>query len=310
MSPLLSIFVVYLAIFLFGMIVMRTGLYNLSHKKLQASLYRMTDTTLKGLVTGAVVTALLQSSSAVMVLTIGLIASGYLTFKQSIGIILGTNIGTTVTAEMITLDLNHWIVPLLLLGAFMLFLPKIKWFSIGCILFGLGCIFTSMYGFEQLATPLANVSFVKAVIAAANQSAWAGVLLGTVLTAIIQSSSAATGIIMSFLHDNTLTIHAGTAIILGANIGTCITAFIASIGSGKDAKLAAYTHIWLNLFGVILFIPFIPLLAITAANITTLADVQLAHVSLIFNVVSSLIALPFAGLLGGFVIKVHGRRLV
>ncbi|WP_449537026.1 Na/Pi symporter [Ferdinandcohnia sp. Marseille-Q9671] len=305
MIELISLFAVFIAIFLFGMTVMRTGLYNLTGDKLKIWLIRFTDNPFKGLVTGMIITAIIHSSSAVMVLVVGLIATGYLTFKQSIGIILGTNIGTTVTAEMITFDIFEWIVPILLIGFLCLFFRNQQVFSFGAFLFGLGCMFVAMNGFEQLARPIAQFPSIHTFFQHTNESDLFGVGVGTLLTSIIQSSTATTGIIMGFMNEQLLTLNAGIAILLGANIGTCITAYIASLGSKHEAKLAAYAHIWVNILGVLLFFPFISILGQVAVFLTSHPDVQIAHVSLIFNVLTSLLFLPFAGLLTKFILKVH-----
>ncbi|MFS0822649.1 Na/Pi symporter [Bacillus sp. 1P02SD] len=305
MIELISLFAVFIAIFLFGMTVMRTGLYNLTGDKLKVLLIRFTDTPFKGLLTGTIITAIIHSSSAVMVLVVGLIATGYLTFKQSIGIILGTNIGTTFTAEMITFDIFEWIVPILILGFLCLLISNQQVFSFGAFLFGLGCMFVAMNGFEQLAGPISQFPSIHTFFQQTNESSIFGVGVGTILTSIIQSSTATTGIIMGFMNEQLLTLNAGVAVLLGANIGTCITAYIASLGSRHEAKLAAYAHIWINVLGVILFFPFINILGKVAMLLTSHPDVQIAHVSLIFNVLTSLLFLPFAGVLTKFIMKIH-----
>ncbi|THE15414.1 Na/Pi cotransporter family protein [Bacillus timonensis] len=305
MIELISLFAVFIAIFLFGMTVMRTGLYNLTGDNLKVWLIRFTDTPFKGLLTGTIITAIIHSSSAVMVLVVGLIATGYLTFKQSIGIILGTNIGTTFTAEMITFDIFDWIVPILILGFLCLLISNQQVFSFGAFLFGLGCMFVAMNGFEQLARPISQFPSIHTFFQHTNESSIFGVGVGTILTSIIQSSTATTGIIMGFMNEQLLNLNAGIAVLLGANIGTCITAYIASLGSKHEAKLAAYAHIWVNVLGVMLFFPFIHVLGQVAMLLTTHPDVQIAHVSLIFNVLTSLLFLPFAGVLTKFIMKIH-----
>jgi phosphate:Na+ symporter len=128
------------------------------------------------------------------------------------------------------------------------------------------------------------------------------------MTAIIQSSTAMTGIAMGFLTAGLLQLDAGIAIVLGANIGTCITAIIASIGGGKESRLAAFAHVWLNVFGVLLFIPLIPFLSEKAYLLASQRDVQLAHISVIFNVVTSIMVLPFATKFGEMILYIHGKR--
>lgn len=307
MTQTTSFFMVFLAIFLAGMIILRTGLLQFSGDRIQTVMKEATRTSLRAFLVGVVVTALLQSSSAVMILTIGLIAAGHLSFKQSIGIILGTNIGTTFTTEMITFDIGDMVLPFLLIGAVLLFTRHLYSFSIGAVLFGLGCIFTAMGGFEQLSPALASARFVQDLIASADQYRLIGVGVGTLLTVIIQSSTATTGIIMGFMNENLLTLSAGIAIVLGANIGTCITAYLASIGGNKEARLAAYTHIWINVFSVLLFFPFIDSLNKFIPFLALEPDVQIAHVSLIINVISSLALLPFTGILSILMVKIHGK---
>ena len=307
MLNILSFFAVYIAIFLFGMTILRTGLYHLSRDRMKEWLIKVTNSPWQGMLTGTIITMILQSSSAVMVLTIGLVAAGYLTFQQSIGIILGTNIGTTFTTELITFRLDDYIIPMLVGGAALLFIHRRIPFCLGSMLFGLGCIFVAMRGFEQLALPLSSLEAIHHIIEQANTNEMLGLGIGTLITAVIQSSTATTGIIMSFLNENLLTLKTGIVILFGANIGTCITALLATIGANKEAKLTAFAHVWLNVLGVIFFFPFIQMFEQFVSQLTPLPDVQLAHVSLLFNVLCSVLALPMTGILAAFIIKMHGR---
>lgn len=302
------LFVLCILIFIFGMTIIRFGLFNLSANKLKTWLIKLTSTPLKGMLTGTFITALLQSSSAVMVITIGLISARIMTFPQSIGIILGTNIGTTFKTELITFDIDAVLVPFAIIGAILILFPNKKARSIGMLLFGIASVFTAMKGFERLAEPLTSMNVIHQFILSINDNILMSLLTGTVITAIIQSSTAMTGITMGFLTAGLLQLDAGIAIVLGANIGTCITAIIASIGGGKESKLAAYAHVWLNVFGVLLFIPLIPLLTENAPLLAARKDVQLAHISVIFNVVSSLLVLPFATKFGEMILFLHDRR--
>ncbi|MGO4887235.1 Na/Pi symporter [Anaerobacillus sp. MEB173] len=306
-QELFSLFAVFIAMFLFGMTVMRTGLQNLSQDKLKNILLSLTNTPLKGLLVGTVVTAILQSSSAVMVMTVGLVAAGYMTFKQSIGIILGTNIGTSVTAEIIAFDLTYTIIPLLIIGVILLNTNHQISYCLGCISFGLGTIFIAMQGLEKLAYPLASIPFAHSFFELTNDSQLLGIGVGTILSAIIQSSTATTAIAMGFMSQHILTLPAGIAIILGANIGTCFTAFLASIGANPSAKLVAFAHIWLNILGVLLFLPLIEWLSYISTMLTSIPNLQLAHAGTIFNIISSLVVLPVVGLFSRFVIKLHGN---
>lgn len=288
--------------------IIRIGLFNISAEKLKSWLIKLTSTPLKGMLTGTFITALLQSSTAVMVITIGLISAKIMTFPQSIGIILGTNIGTTFKTELITFDIDAAIAPLAVIGAILILFQNKKTRSIGMTVFGIASVFTAMKGFEYLAQPLTSLPIVHNGLLKLNGSISMSLLTGTILTIIIQSSTAMTGIAMGFLTAGLLKLDAGIAIMLGANIGTCITAIIASIGGGKEAKLAAYAHVWLNVFGVLLFIPLIPTLTALAPNIAGQKDVQLAHISVIFNMASSLIVLPFATRFGKMILYLHTKK--
>jgi phosphate:Na+ symporter len=302
------LFVFCILLFLFGMTIIRFGLFNLSANNLKTWLVKLTSTPLKGMVTGTFVTALLQSSSAVMVITIGLISAKIMTFPQSIGIILGTNIGTTFKTELITFNIDAVLVPFAIIGAMLILFPNKRTRSIGMLLFGIASVFTAMRGFEMLAEPLTSMNKIHQFILSINDNILLSLLTGMIITSIIQSSTAMTGITMGFLTAGLLQLDAGIAIVFGANIGTCITALIASIGGGKESKLAAYAHVWLNVFGVLLFVPLIPYLTENAPLLAARKEVQLAHISVIFNVVSSLIVLPFAVKFGEMILFFHDRK--
>ncbi len=303
-----SLLAVFIALFLFGMFVMRAGLLQIGKASFQQMLQRLTDSPWKGLIIGALATAILQSSSAIIIMTVGLVATGLLTFRHSIGIILGANIGTTMTTELLALDLSLLIFPFLIIGLICLLLPSSYAYSIGCLSFGLACIFIAMNGLESLAYPLSTIPIIHSFFDLTNQNQLLGVGIGTILTAIIQSSTATTAIAMGFMNDHILDLPAGIAIMLGANIGTCITAFLASIGSAKSAKLVAFANIWLNVFGVLLFFPLIGWLGILASSLTTVPMMQLAHASLIFNLICSMIMLPLVTPFTRFIEWMHSEN--
>lgn len=301
----LLLFIVLILLFIYGMTLLRTGLFNLSSQSLKGLLEKLTDKPWKGLIISIIITALLQSSAAVMVLTIGLISARVLTFPQSIGIILGTNIGTTFTTEFITFDINNYLLPIAIIGVLFMIINKYQLRSIGFILFGISIVFTSMRGFKYFAGMIEHQSFLHSFFLQLSDRPIVALLVGIIITALIQSSTATIGIIMGFLEAGLLPIEIAIAIMLGSNIGTCITSYLASIGTEKSAKLCAYAHIWLNIGGVILFYPFIDGLANIVKNMTPDIDVQLAHASLLFNVLSSLLVLPFAERFGKLMLRIH-----
>lgn len=298
-------FIFFIFCFLLGMTWLRSGLFNIANQKIKKWLHYLTSTPAKGVLTGTIVTALIHSSSAVMVLTVGLASSGLIPFRQTIGIMLGSNIGTTFTLEMFTLDMNYLIVPSMVIGCILYFFrsPSIR--SAGMIFIGFGLIFTSIRAIQWLATPLTTHESLRTYIIEVNEHVVLALLIGCVLTAIIQSSTVVTGVTMGFLAAGSIDLHAGIAIMLGANVGTCITAFIASIGGGIQAKLTAYAHIWLNVIGVALFIPLIPLLGLVVRSLAGSPDLQLAHASVIFNILCSILVLPFANQFARFIERIH-----
>ncbi|WP_043933925.1 Na/Pi symporter [Bacillus sp. EB01] len=302
------LFILCIGLFVLGMTVIRVGMFNLSGKKLKGFLETLTSTPLKGMLTGTFITAILQSSSTVMVLTIGLISARIMTFPQSIGIILGTNIGTTFKTELITYNIGGYLLPFAVVGGVLFFTRKEALKSIGMVLIGISAVFTAMKGFEALAIPMASVKAINSLLLSLNENVIACIAIGALMTAIIQSSTAMTGIAMGFLTSGILGLEAGIAIVLGANIGTCITALIASIGGGEEARLSAFTHVWLNVLGVLLFIPLITPLAEFGPKMASAPDSQLAHISVIFNIAVSLAALPVAERFGRLIVYLHGSK--
>ncbi|MFF2586633.1 Na/Pi symporter [Peribacillus butanolivorans] len=301
----LIFFLLFIAIFLAGMAVLRIGLFNMSGAALKTFLSKVTDRPWKGFFAGTIFTGILQSSSAVMVMTVGLVSAGSLTFPQTIGIILGTNIGSTFTAEFMTISLDRWIIPGVISGAILCLMPKVLSKSAGMSLIGISAIFAAMSGFKMLSKPIAVYPSVQTLISNIEDHMSIALLAGILLTAMIHSSSATIGIAMSFLMSGELSVSSAIIMMLGSNIGTCITGYMASIGSGRQAAFTAYAHIWLNVIGVAAFLPLVDVLERTAAFFTDDKGTQLAHASVIFNIVTSLIVLPFARQFSNFILLIH-----
>jgi phosphate:Na+ symporter len=285
-----------LALFLFGMQVMRIGLTNLAGNRLKEGLLRFTQSPVHGLLTGMIATGLVQSSSAVTVLTIGLVNARLITFPQTIGIILGANIGTSLTTELIALNISDFAVPMLILGT-------IGWLTrhrltrcIGLSSAGFGCIFLGIKTMQAIVIPLKAAGFFDNLLLASSEP-MVGVAAGIIITAIIQSSSATIAMVMGLMEGAVMPLEVGIAMVLGANVGTCVTAWIASIGGLPAAKQVAWAHIILNIVGTLAFLPLIPILAKISLSLTYIPATQIAHAQTIFNIVSSLVALPFVRIL-------------
>lgn len=287
-----------LSYFLTGMYLMRSGFHNLAGNQMESIMLRFTRTPTHSFFSGLFSTFALQSSSAVTVLTISLTHSGIIGFAQTVGIILGTNVGTTVTTELIALRLEDFAVPILLVGAAMWLQSKPLFRSIGLILGGFGLVFLGIDTMQVMAKPLETSQTFRTLFLESSHSIWIGLLTGTVFTALIHSSSATTAITMSLMVHQIFTMETALAIVLGANIGTCFTALIASIGTNLASKQVAWLHTLFNVAGALFFLPFLSSLAQISAMLTADPAIQIAHSQTIFNLVCSLVALPFATQIG------------
>ncbi|SDK53431.1 Na/Pi symporter [Sediminibacillus albus] len=308
MADFLSLSAVFLMLFFLGFQVLRTGLYQLTFTKVETLLAEMTQNHYIGIMTGLLATAVLQSSSLIMILTISFVSVGLLTFKQSLGIILGANIGTTITGELLTFSqyIPEW--GFVVLGSLFLLSNMRVLFGLGTILFGIGSIFIALNGFESLAPLIIELPILSDGIKYTDLNPEIGVLVGMFFSGAIQSSSATTGITMSFLNEGLISMAASIAIILGANIGTCLTAVLAALGTKKQASLTAMAHVWFNILSVLLFLPFLTGLSTLAEYLSVYPIKQLAHISVLFNVASVLLFLPFIGVFERFILRLHGNK--
>lgn len=298
-----------LALFLFGMDLMAEGLKSLAGEKLKQLLSRLTKTRVSGVFTGALVTAIIQSSSIPTVLKVRFVTAGILTLTQAVGIIFGANIGTTFTAQIIAFKVTEYALLMIALGFAAQLLgkrPRLR--HGGSLVLGLGLIFLGMQIMGDAMQPLRNYPpFIE--LLTAMQNPLLGILAAALFTALVQSSSATTGIIIVMAGQGLITLEAGIALVLGANVGTCVTAVLASIGKTVEAKQAGVVHVLFNLAGVVLWIAFIPFLATLVISISpempNLADIerlaaetprQIANAHSIFNIVNTLVLLPFSGI--------------
>ena len=306
-----------LALFLYGMHKMTESLKVLGGNRVKSILARLTTNRFTGAIAGASVTAIIQSSSITTVLVVGFITAGVMTFQQSIGIILGANVGTTITAQIIAFKITRAALFFVAIGFFSELVAKnarIK--HIGAMFMGLGMLFLGMELMSQATAPLRSYAPFMALMQEM-QNPLLGVLVGAVFTALVQSSSATTGIVIVMASQGLITLETGIAMILGSNIGTCVTAWISSIGKPREAMQAAMAHILFNLGGVALFVGFIPQFAelIRYLSPTTLelsgidhlgADTprQLANAHTIFNVFNLVLFLGFTNSLARLVLRI------
>lgn len=297
-----------LGIFLYGLKIMGDGLQASAGDRLRDILNKFTSNPVLGVIAGIVVTILIQSSSGTTVITIGLVTAGFMTLKQAIGVIMGANIGTTVTAFIIGIDLGEYAMPILALGAFLIFFFKrSKINNIGRILFGFGSLFFGLEFMGDAVKPLASLDGFKQLMLDMSSNPILAVIVGAGLTALVQSSSATIGILQEFYQQDLISLNAAIPVLLGDNIGTTITAVLASLAGSIAAKRAALVHVIFNLIGVIIFTIFLP---VVIHLISLLQDVwhlkpamTIAVSHGIFNITNTLIQLPFVAGLAWIVTK-------
>ena len=286
-----------LGLFLFGIEYMGDGLKGYSGDKMKDIIDKYTSSPFKGIVIGAFVTCLIQSSSGTTALAIGLIRSGLMTLEQSIGIIMGANIGTVITSVFVGLKVSQYAVYFIILGAaFLMFSKNKKTKYMGQIIFGFGCLF---YGLELMGDNLANISKVPEFTQVANylsQNPWLGLLGGTLLTTAVQSSAAVIAIAQQMYGAGAIGLSIALPFLFGSNIGTTITAVLASFGGTVPAKRAAFFHVLFNVVGSLLFMivlsPFTLLIEWLAGGFNILPELQLSVAHGIFNVVTTAFFFP------------------
>ncbi|MFS0655256.1 Na/Pi symporter [Bacillus sp. 179-C3.3 HS] len=280
-------------VFLWSMGLLRKGLLALASSRIERSLLLFTDHPLKSFLVSIVFTGVLQSSSAFMVIVIGFVSTGILTFKKSIPMILGTNIGSTFTTEFIAIKMDVFMWILIGTGLLCIFFGQRSFRQAGKSIFGLGMIFFCIQGFSKIAGLMTNQSETMHFLEMLQHSEWTSLLSGTILTAIVHSSSVCIGILMGFMNEGTVALQEGISFVLGSNVGTCITAVMAAISGGFAARQTAYAHVLFNVFGVVLCLPFLTFITQVVELLASNPAQQIAHFSLLFNVVSSLLFFPF-----------------
>lgn len=297
-----------LGIFLFGIKYMGDGLQNAAGDRLQEILDRFTTNPFMGVLAGIFVTVLIQSSSGTTALTVGLVSAGFMTLRQAIGVIMGANIGTTVTAFIIGIDIGEYALPIIAAGAVLLFFfknPKITAF--GQVVFGFGALF---YGLELMSAgmkPLRSLEAFHELTVSMSNNPILGVVVGTVLTLIVQSSSATIGILQELFATDAISLKAALPVLFGDNIGTTITAILASIGASIAARRAAMVHVLFNIIGTVIFViilsPFTHFISYLQGVLGLNEPMTIAFAHGIFNVSNTIIQFPFIFALAWLVTK-------
>ncbi|MEA1976212.1 MAG: Na/Pi cotransporter family protein [Bacillota bacterium] len=292
-----------LGLFLYGMKIMSDGLEQSAGNKMEKIIEALTKNKLFGVMVGAFVTMIIQSSSATTVMVVGFVNAGVMSLTQSIGIIMGANIGTTFTAQLVSFDLTA-IAPVAIGAGVMikLFSKNEKAIQYSEILIGFGILFFGMDVMKDAMKPLRSYQgFIDLLSSFGNggvKDVFFAVFTGFAITAIIQSSSATTVILVALASQGLLPIEAAFPIVLGSNIGTCVTAVLSSVGASKNAKRAALMHLIFNVVGAVVFVIFFKNFTINIVkNMSDLPARQLANAHTLFNVTNTIMLLPFAGLI-------------
>ena len=285
-----------LGLFLYGMKLMSDGLENVAGEKLKGILEKITSNKVIGVLVGTIVTAIIQSSSATTVMVVSFVNAGLMTLTQATGVILGSNIGTTITAQMVSFNLEI-IAPIFIgVGSIVMMSAKKKKIKdLAYIALGFGVLFMGMGLMSSSLKPVSNLHIFNEFISVIGKNNFLGVLVGLVMTAILQSSSATTGILVALANTGNIDMNVAFPIILGCNIGTCVTAILAGLTANRTAKKAALLHLSFNIFGTFLFLPFSDKV-VTVVNYLTPDNVarQVANAHTIFNVVITIFILPIS----------------
>ncbi len=295
-----------LAIFLAGLDVLSEGLKKAAGNTLRTVLQKLTVNRFMGAITGAFVTGVLNSSSVTTVLVVGFVTAGVMTLAQSVGVIMGANIGSTVTAQLLAFNLSAYSLIPVAIGFFMTFASKNdRPKYIGMMIMGLGLVFYGMGLMSEGMKPLRSYEPFLDILASMENPLF-GILAGAVFTGLVQSSAATVGIAIAMASEGLLALPAGIALALGANIGTCVTALLAALGKPTEAVRAAVVHITFNIAGVLIWLPFLTILAEIAVDISPAATGlegtaklaaevprQIANANTLFNVINTLLFIGF-----------------
>lgn len=286
-----------LGLFLYGMKLMSDGLENVAGEKLKGILEKITSNKVMGVLVGTIVTAIIQSSSATTVMVVSFVNAGLMSLVQATGVILGSNIGTTITAQMVSFKLEV-VAPIFVgIGAiFMLCAKKKRMKDLAYISLGFGILFMGMGLMSSSMEPISELPFFRRFIILVGNNSLFGVLVGIIMTAIIQSSSATTGILVALAVAGTIDMKIAFPILLGCNIGTCVTAILASLTANRTAKKAALLHLFFKIFGTILFLPFGAQVVEFVGYLTPYnVGRQVANAHTIFNIAITIVVLPISG---------------
>ncbi len=285
-----------LGLFLYGMNLMADGIQKSAGAKLKKIVELLTSNVVMGVLVGMVVTMVVQSSSATTVMVVGFVNAGIMSLTQAIGVIMGANIGTTVTAQLVSLDVDYLAPVALGIGIVIyMFSKNTKSKHLAEILIGFGILFTGMDFMKEAVSPLKEYEGFTNMLLSFGHNPILGVLMGFAITAIVQSSSASMGMLIALASEGLIPVTAALPILYGENIGTCVTSLISSIGASKNARRAAIMHLTFNVLGSLIFMFILskPIVAVVTYLDPTDAARQIANAHTLFNIINVLLLLPF-----------------
>ncbi|MCK5283090.1 MAG: Na/Pi cotransporter family protein [Nanoarchaeota archaeon] len=294
-----------LGLFIFGIKIMSEALKKVAGEKMREILRYLTNNRFSGLGLGAIVTSIIQSSSATTVMVVGFVNAGLMTLVQAIPVILGANIGTTITAQLIAFKLTDYALPIVGVGAALfMFGKKKRTKQVGEAILGFGILFLGLSIMGGSVKSLGSSSVIHDVFAAFSHNPVLGIIIGMIVTAIVQSSSVTTGIILVMAGMGLLDLNGAIPLVFGTNIGTCVTAIIATLRTNITAKRAAVAHVIFNVTGTIIAMLMLPLYIYIVTRISFSIERQIANVHTIFNIVNALIFIGFVPLYAKLINKI------
>jgi len=290
----ITTFITGLGLFILGMHQLSTGLHTTTTQRFKSMVSNYKLNPFIGVLIGALSTAVIQSSSGTTIILVGLVDAKILNLYQAASIIMGANIGTTITAQLIALDISKYLSLVIVIGLFLLFFFKKKYSSLGTALIGFSLIFIGIENMQSSLHPLQDIARFQEILVELGKVPIFGVLIGFLVTAIIQSSSTGVALLQSLAANSLLPIQSAISILIGLNIGTCVTTMISSIPLSKSGRRAAIIHLLFNILGAIIVFPCINYLAkivimLSPINLTQ----QIAHAHSLFNIISTIIFIPF-----------------
>ncbi|KAF1084354.1 Na+/Pi-cotransporter [Sporotomaculum syntrophicum] len=283
-----------MGLLLYGMYIMSEGLQKIAGHRLRSLLSTLTHNRCTALLVGAVVTMLFQSSTATTVILVGLTSASIMSLKETLGVILGADIGTTVTAQLIALKVTEIALPIMTIGALITFFCRQDQYKrVGQVLLGFGLLFFGLKLMAATMQPLKDEPFFRHMLVSAGDYPLLAIFAAALFTFLVQSSAASVGIIMVMAMQNLVPLHSAIYLLFGANIGTSFTALLTSLGSSREARRVAAAHLLFKTSGVLLLLPFVGLYALLMTKITAAPVYQVANAHTFFNIAIAILFLPF-----------------